>query len=95
MNDHSTSRRRLLKIGCTALAAIPVLSVAGNAFAGTNAAMRKAFNYQDTAKDGKKCSGCAQFVPGASPTAAGGCKVIPGDNEIAPGGYCDAFIVKK
>lgn len=94
MDDHSNSRRKLLKLSCTAIAAIPLLSLTGKAFAGTNAAMRKAFNYQETPKDGKNCTGCAQYIPSASP-GTGGCKVIPGDTEILGNGYCDAFIVKK
>jgi hypothetical protein len=95
MNDKSLSRRTLIKLGCTALAAIPVLCVTGRAFAATNAGLRKSFNYKDSPKDGKNCLGCGQFVPGASPTAPGGCKVIPGDTEIAPNGYCDVFVAKK
>ncbi|MQY50452.1 high-potential iron-sulfur protein [Rhodocyclus gracilis] len=96
MDDHCTSRRRMLKLGCTAIAAIPLMSLTGNAVAGTNASMRKAFNYQEVSKTaGKNCANCAQFIPGASASAAGACKVIPGDSEIQPTGYCDAYIVKK
>jgi hypothetical protein len=95
MNDHSHSRRGLLKIACTALAAIPVLSIAGNAFAATNATMRKALNYQDSPKDGKSCSVCLNFVPGATSASPGHCKIIGGDDEIVPNGYCVGFVVKK
>jgi hypothetical protein len=35
-----------------------------------------------------------QFMPGASATAPGSCKVIPNDTEISPHGYCMAWAKK-
>jgi hypothetical protein len=32
------------------------------------------------------------FVPGPNATAKGGCKVIPGDTQIAPQGWCSAWV---
>jgi hypothetical protein len=89
MSEHNISRRSLIKLGCTALAAIPVMSLTGNAFAATNAKMRETFKYQATPKDGKSCANCVQFV------APNGCKAIPGDSEISPSGYCNAYAPKK
>ena len=82
-------RRSMLKLSGAALALIPVV-----AFAAKNDAMRKSTNYKDTPDGDKKCSACAQFVPGASATAAGGCKIYPGDTEVSPNGSCIAFSKK-
>lgn len=90
-----SSRRQFLKIGGAALAMIPVVAVSGNAMAATNAAMRGSMKYQGTpGPDGKHCAICAQFVPGKTPKDNGGCKIFPGDTEIAPNGYCVAFAPK-
>jgi hypothetical protein len=91
----STSRRRFLKLGTTALAMIPILAASRDALAAKNAAMRAALKYQDKpGPDGKDCSACMQFIPGKTPTAMGGCKLYPGDTEISPKGYCTAWVKK-
>jgi hypothetical protein len=87
------SRRKFLKIGGSALAMIPVLAMTNNAFAAKSAA-RAGLQYQDTAKDGKSCSTCMQFVPGKTAKDLGGCKVLPGDTEISPNAYCAAYAKK-
>ena len=87
-------RRQFLKIGGTALAAIPVLLISGQSLAATNAAMRGGFKYQDKPEGDKSCANCVQFVPGATAKDLGGCKIIPGDTEIAPHGYCIAWTKK-
>lgn len=88
------SRRNFLKIGGSALALIPVLAISTRASAATNAAMRTALKYQEKPNGDKACSGCMQFVPGKTPTALGGCKIMPGDTEIHPNGYCTAWAKK-
>ncbi|HEY1881965.1 MAG TPA: high-potential iron-sulfur protein [Candidatus Cybelea sp.] len=50
------------------------------------------FKYQKTPKNGQKCSGCSQFVPGKSATADGTCKVV--DGTISPNGWCIAWSKK-
>ncbi|HEU4620764.1 MAG TPA: high-potential iron-sulfur protein [Burkholderiaceae bacterium] len=85
------ARRTLLKIG-GALAAIPVVAVTGNAFAAQNAALRSALKYQDQPKGEQRCSTCMHFVPGKTPTERGGCKIIPGDTEISPNGWCVSWV---
>lgn len=80
------SRRNLLKIGGAALAMIPVV-----AFAAKNDAMRASMKYKDTPDGDKKCSTCVQFVPAG---AKGGCKLFPGDTEVAPNGSCVAYAKK-
>lgn len=90
MKDNlNQSRRNMLKLGGMALAMIPVV-----AFAAKNDALRTAMKYQTTPLAEKECSNCAQFVPGKTPKDLGGCKVLPGDTEIAPKGYCVAWAKK-
>lgn len=83
------SRRKFLKIGGSALAMIPVV-----AFAAKNDALRGSLKYQATPSGDKNCANCMQFVPGKTPKDLGGCKIMPGDTEIAPNGYCAAWAKK-
>jgi len=94
MKENQMLRRQFLKIGGAALAMIPVLVVSGRANAATNAGMRTAFKYQGTPQGDKSCASCTQFVPGASAKDLGGCKVMPGDTEISPQGYCIVWAKK-
>jgi anaerobic selenocysteine-containing dehydrogenase len=94
MTTHHESRRKFLKISGSAIILAPVLVASGNALAAPNAALRTSLKYQPKPLDGKQCSGCAQFVPGAKPDANGTCKIIPNDNEIAPTGYCVGWAKK-
>lgn len=86
MSDNKISRRNLLKTGAAALVAIPVLAISGRAFAAQNAGMRGALKYVavSTTKD-KSCSNCGAFV------APNGCKMMAGDTEISPKGYCTGW----
>lgn len=83
------SRRNMIKLGAAALAMIPVVALAAK-----NDAMRTSMKYKDAPEGDKQCSGCVQFVPGASATALGGCKIFPGDTEVSPKGYCAAWTKK-
>jgi hypothetical protein len=94
MKENQTQRRQFLKIGGAALAMIPVMLVSGRADAATNAAMRTALKYQGKPLDDKSCATCMQFVPGASAKDMGGCKIMVGDTEISPQGYCTAWVKK-
>jgi High potential iron-sulfur protein len=94
MKENQTLRRQFLKIGGAALAMIPVMVASGRADAATNAALRTALKYQGKPEGDKSCSNCMQFVPGTSANVSGGCKVIPGDTEISPQGYCAAWAKK-
>ncbi|MEJ0048460.1 MAG: high-potential iron-sulfur protein [Rhodospirillales bacterium] len=95
MNDNmKPARRQWLKIGAAALAAIPVVALSGRSYAATNAAMRTALKYQDKPEGDKSCSGCMQFVAGKTAKDPGSCKVMPGDTEISPKGYCTAWVKK-
>jgi hypothetical protein len=89
-------RRQLLKLGAAALATIPIMIVfREQAQAATNAAMRSSLKYQDKPNGDQHCGTCMQFVPGKDPKARGGCKVIPGDTEISPNGWCSAWTKKS
>ena len=85
------TRRQFIKLGG---AALPWLVIADEASSATNAAMRSALKYQDKPNGDKTCARCAQFVPGKSATSPGGCKLMAGDTEISPNGYCTAWTAK-
>ncbi len=92
MNDTPLNGRRLmLKQVSMALASIPLIAVTGSAYAEKNAALRTALKFQETPNAGKDCAACAQFVPGKTAKDKGGCKIMPGDTEIPPTGWCTAF----
>ena len=93
-NNTTTTRRQFIKIGGAAIAAIPLLALTGKASAATNAAMRGAMKYQNTPNAEKDCAGCLQFVPGNSAADLGGCKLFPGDTEVAPKGFCVGWVAK-
>ena len=94
MNENQMLRRRFLKIGASALAAIPVMVASSRADAATNAVMRSSLKYQGKPEGDKSCANCMQFVPGASAKGPGTCKIIPNDTEISAQGYCVAWAKK-
>jgi hypothetical protein len=94
MKKSSTQRRKFLKTGAAALALIPIAIIGERSHAATNAAMRTALKYQTKPEGDKSCANCLQFVPGANPKALGGCKIMPGDTEISPQGYCAGWAKK-
>jgi hypothetical protein len=80
-NNKKISRRTILRGAAVAAAAAPVL------LSGITAAYAKAkqaeVKYQQTPKDGQKCSGCANFEAPKS------CKLV--DGEINAEGWCQLF----
>jgi hypothetical protein len=78
-----------------ALGAIPVFAVCGQAGAAQNAGLRAALKYQDSPKGDQKCGACMHFIPGKSAADKGGCKIMPGDTEINPNGWCLSWVVAK
>jgi hypothetical protein len=94
MNKNQTPRRQFLKVGGAALAMIPIMVVSGQAGAATNASLRTALKYQGKPDGDKSCANCLQFVPGPSAKDLGSCKIIAGDTEISPQGYCTAWVKK-
>lgn len=51
-------------------------------------APKKAFRYQETPLDGKKCSDCIYYLPETSE-----CKMVEG--SISPDGWCTIYMKKK
>ena len=81
-------RRKLCKTAGLTLAFLPLAAITRQAHAATNAALRAELKYQDTPKSGQSCLTCLEFLPGKTPSENGGCKLIPGDDQISPQGYC-------
>jgi len=90
----ASARRNFVKIGSATIIAIPLLALTNRSLSATNAAIRASLKYQDKPEGDKTCASCAQFVPGANATSLGGCKLMPGDTEISPKGYCVAWVAK-
>ena len=90
-----SSRRAWLKVATGAAVAAPLVFFTRQSLAAKNDAMRTALKYQDTPSDAKRCDNCLQWVPGKTPKDKGGCKILPGDTEIAPAGYCAAWVEMK
>jgi len=91
-NQAKHSRRQALKLGVTALAAVPLIGYSSIASATQNAAVRKALKFQEGPNADKQCSKCVNFIPNKDKPGnnddVNGCKLYPGDTEIPPHGYC-------
>jgi hypothetical protein len=85
MDTSRMPRRRFLEMSGVILSTIPIVVVSARTDAATNAAGRAALKYQGTPEGDKSCSNCMQFV------SPGSCKLIPGDTEISPQGYCSVW----
>lgn len=92
------SRRKVLKVGMTVLAVIPIVGFSGRASAKQNTAIRAALKFQGQPNADKQCSKCVNFIVNKDkPTnteAINQCKLYPGDTEIPPNGYCLGFVKK-
>ncbi len=97
-NQGKHSRRKVLKAGVTALAAIPFVGYPRLASAAQNAAIRKALKFQEEPNAGKQCGNCVNFIPNKDKPGnnddVNRCKLYPGDTEIPPHGYCTGFVAK-
>lgn len=82
-----TSRRSALGTGLALIVATGVAAIGNSATALASQVAPSTVAYQPTPKDGKQCSGCAQFV------APGSCKVVSG--AISPAGWCSLFAAKS
>jgi hypothetical protein len=90
------SRRKVIKIGVTALAVAPLAGLSEHALATQNVAIRKALKYQLMPNGEKHCAVCVNFLPNKdkvnNDTDVNGCKLYPGDTEICPHCYCNGFV---
>lgn len=89
--DPCRSRRRMLRVSAAAVLGVPLIFFGRRAMAATNDAQRAALKYQPRPNGISSCANCLEFLPGASETALGGCKLMPGDTEISPDGYCTGW----
>ena len=87
--ETNQTRRKLCQSAGLVFMMLPVACI--TARAKTNSALRAQLKYQDMPKNGNSCISCLEFVPGQADQKIGGCKVIPGDDEISAEGYCDAW----
>ena len=98
MDSESTklSRRRVIKVGMTALAVVPLAGLSERAFATQNKAIRTALKYQLEPNGPKHCAVCVNFIPNKdkpnNDVDVNGCKLYPGDTEICPHCYCNGFV---
>lgn len=81
-----TSRRTVLRAGMGLVAGAAVAGAAHAADAPPKLA-KSVVMYQDSPKNGQKCSECVHFVAPSS------CKIVEG--TISPNGWCGAFAPKQ
>ena len=84
--DTDASRRHVLRAGLTILAGGVLAATAARAQDADSKVEQSTVQYQNTPKDGAKCSGCVNFV------APNACKVVAGN--INPEGWCVAYAPK-
>lgn len=92
MSDHNKpATRRTILLGAALMTGLPILAATEVAHA-AGTMPKTNVKFQTTPNGGKQCSKCNYFLPGASPTAVGKCKIIAGD--IVPTGWCTMFAPK-
>src|SRR5271165_5273555 len=99
MDDQAKhSRRKVIKVGMTALAVAPLVGLSTRSYATQNTAVRAALKYQLMPNGDKQCSVCVNFIPNkdkpGNDADVNGCKLYPGDTEICPHCYCTGFVKK-
>ncbi len=84
--------RRSILIGAAALTGLPVLVASQSANAAGTVPQASAHYQPKPNANGQHCSLCNYYLPGASATAVGQCKLVAG--AIAPTGWCQLFAPK-
>lgn len=93
MDQIDAKSRRLLMRGAALLPVAAIVALLAPPRGAIAAKLSKAdVKYQDKPNAGNDCDDCIQFIPGATRTAAGTCKVVEG--AISRQGYCLAFTPK-
>lgn len=82
------TRLKFFETASIALALMPLVAISRLAMANTNTAVSAELKYQNTPKDNMSCTTCLEIVLGKTEKDLGGCKVVSGDDEISPDGYC-------
>jgi hypothetical protein len=90
LKSSSTTRRTVI-LSAAGLSALPFLVQPKRAEA-AGAMAQSVAKYQAMPKGNAQCSKCNYFLPGATPTATGQCKVVAG--AISPNGWCQMFAAK-
>jgi len=85
------NRRKWMKSISGALILAPLFFLPRQASAKINESLRVQFKYQNTPKENMSCASCLEFLPGKTNKDLGGCKILPGDDEISPDGYCTGW----
>ena len=83
--------RRTIILGAAGLPVLGAMALATPA-AAAGTTPQAAVKYQTHPNGANQCSKCNYFIPGASATASGHCKVVAGD--ILPNGWCQLFAAK-
>jgi hypothetical protein len=90
-NPTDATRRKIIIAAAAAAASLPLLAETSSAkAAGTTP--QTAVKYQNHPNGANHCGKCNYFLPGASATGPGQCKVVAG--SISPNGWCMLFAPK-
>jgi hypothetical protein len=87
--EEKFSRRKMMKFMVVG-AAVSCMSLSGQIQAAK--ASKGSMRYREEPNGKEHCSNCMQFIPGETPEASGGCKVVEG--SISPNGWCAAYAKK-
>jgi len=91
--DRRQDLTRRQTLGCLS-AAVFWIGSSSKASAADGKFAKSVVQYTDRGtQQGRDCDDCVQYIPGKTPGALGGCKVVEGD--IDPHGHCLAFSPKK
>ncbi|WP_346839011.1 high-potential iron-sulfur protein [Microbulbifer sp. SAOS-129_SWC] len=80
-------RRKFLKLAGCSMILLPAAMIATDRASAQSKVSKETVKYQDSPKDGKKCSACQFFV------APGSCQLVEG--SISPDGWCSLFAPKQ
>jgi hypothetical protein len=82
--DDAATRRQILRAGLAVVGGVAAISSSARA---QDKIAPAQVQYQETPKDGAKCSACVNFEAPAA------CKIVSG--KISPDGWCIAFAPKE
>ena len=87
MAETNTTRRNVLKLGASLPAAAAALPIALRSEDAEAKTPKKAAQYQDSPKNGQKCTGCQFWVE--TDGEMGKCRIVKG--KIHPDGWCALY----
>jgi len=95
MSDSSKISRRMFfkrSLAATAMTGATAMALLQSQAQAAGKTPKAAMQYQDTPKNGEKCTTCALWVPPEGDAKMGACQVVAG--EIDPNGWCVAYAAK-